>query len=59
MDEIPQAFVISRTASPYDSLLDSIGAFFAFAALWLWFRLRRAKLPAVEVPATESNSAAS
>jgi VanZ family protein len=41
MDEIHQAFVISRTASPYDSLLDSIGAFFAFAALWLWFRLRR------------------
>jgi VanZ family protein len=58
MDEIHQAFVISRTASPYDSLLDSIGAFFAFAALWLWFRLRRAKLPAVEVPAAESNSAA-
>jgi VanZ family protein len=41
MDEIHQAFVISRTASPYDSLLDSIGAFFAFAALYLWFRLRR------------------
>jgi len=41
MDEIHQAFVISRTASPYDSLLDSIGAFFAFAALWLWFRWRR------------------
>ena len=41
MDEIHQAFVVSRTASPYDSLLDSIGAFFAFAVLWLWFRLRR------------------
>jgi VanZ family protein len=41
MDEIHQAFVASRTASPYDSLLDSIGAFFACAALWLWFRLRR------------------
>lgn len=41
LDEVHQAFVASRTASPYDSLLDSIGAFFAFAALWLWFRLRR------------------
>ena len=42
LDEIHQAFVASRTASAYDSLLDSIGAFFAIAALWLWFRLRRA-----------------
>ena len=41
MDEIHQAFVASRTASPYDSLLDSVGAFFAFAALYFWFRLRR------------------
>jgi len=41
LDEIHQAFVTSRTASPYDSLLDSIGAFVAFALLWLWFRRRR------------------
>jgi VanZ family protein len=41
MDEIHQAFVASRTASPYDSLLDSIGAFFAFAALYFWFRFHR------------------
>ena len=41
LDEIHQAFVASRTASPYDSLLDSIGAFFAFVALWVWFRFRR------------------
>jgi len=40
LDEIHQAFVASRTASAYDSLLDSTGAFFAFAALWLWFRFR-------------------
>jgi VanZ family protein len=46
LDEIHQAFVASRTASPYDSLLDSIGAFFAIAALWFWFRFRRTKLPA-------------
>jgi VanZ family protein len=41
LDEIHQAFVASRGASPYDSLLDSIGAFFAFLALFAWFRLRR------------------
>jgi len=40
LDEIHQAFVASRTASAYDSLLDSVGAFVAFAALWLWFRWR-------------------
>lgn len=45
LDEIHQAFVASRTASPYDSLLDSIGALFAFLALWLWFRLRREARP--------------
>jgi VanZ family protein len=42
LDEIHQAFVASRTASAYDSLLDSIGAFFAFAALFLWFRFHKA-----------------
>lgn len=41
LDEVHQAFVASRTASPYDSLLDSIGAFFAFAAVSIWFRLRK------------------
>jgi VanZ family protein len=53
LDEIHQAFVASRTASPYDSLLDSIGAFFAVAVLWLWFRLRPSP------PAAESAAAAS
>jgi VanZ family protein len=43
LDEIHQAFVASRTASAYDSLLDSAGAFAAFALLWLWFRLPRAQ----------------
>jgi len=43
LDEIHQAFVASRTASAYDSLLDSIGAFFAIVFLFLWFRLRQAK----------------
>ena len=40
LDEIHQAFVASRTASPYDSLLDSIGAFAAFVVLWMWSRRR-------------------
>jgi VanZ family protein len=40
LDEIHQAFVASRQASPYDSLLDSAGAFFAMAIAWLWFRRR-------------------
>jgi VanZ family protein len=38
LDEIHQAFVASRTASPYDSLLDSMGALAAFGVLWAWFR---------------------
>ena len=42
LDEIHQAFVASRTASAYDSLLDSTGAFAAFAVLWLWFRFLKA-----------------
>jgi VanZ family protein len=41
LDEIHQAFVASRQASPYDSLLDSIGAFAAVVVLWVWFRRRR------------------
>lgn len=43
LDEIHQAFIASRTASAYDSLLDSVGAVFAIAFLFLWFRLRAAK----------------
>lgn len=43
LDEIHQAFVASRTASPYDSLIDSIGAAFAMVVLLLCFRLRAAR----------------
>jgi VanZ family protein len=50
LDEIHQAFVASRTASPYDSLLDSIGAFAAFATLWMWFRWRRSAREAELAP---------
>jgi VanZ family protein len=41
LDEIHQAFVASRQASPYDSLLDSVGAFVAFGVIWLWFHFNR------------------
>jgi VanZ family protein len=41
LDEIHQAFIHSRTASPWDSLLDSSAAFLAVLALYLWFRLRK------------------
>lgn len=51
LDEIHQAFVASRTASPYDSLLDSIGALFAIAAIYLWFRLRRPQSHSLQEPA--------
>jgi len=40
-DEFHQSFVASRTASPYDSLLDTTGAFVALVVLWFWFRPRR------------------
>lgn len=43
LDEIHQAFVVSRTASAWDSLLDSSGAFVAFAALWLWFQRKKTR----------------
>ena len=58
MDEVHQAFVISRTASPYDSLLDSFGAFVAIAAVWVWYRLGPsqppAETPSIAVPTSES-----
>jgi VanZ family protein len=38
LDEFHQSFVPSRTASPWDSLLDTIGAVFAQGVLWCWFR---------------------
>jgi len=40
LDEIHQAFVASRTASPWDSFLDSIGASVAFVLVFLFYRLR-------------------
>jgi len=40
LDEIHQAFVISRTASPWDSFLDSIGASVASILVFLFYRFR-------------------
>jgi VanZ family protein len=53
LDEIHQAFVASRQASPYDSLLDSIGAFAAFGVLWMWFRRPRSA-GEVEIAASDA-----
>jgi len=51
LDEIHQAFVASRTASAWDSLLDSGGAFVASAAIWFWYRTRKSvSKPSNEVP---------
>ena len=44
LDEVHQAFVNSRTASPWDSLLDTVGAFVASVVLYMWFRFRGTKL---------------
>lgn len=41
LDEIHQSFVASRTASPWDSLLDSTGALVALFVLFLFYRLFR------------------
>jgi VanZ family protein len=41
LDEVHQSFVASRTASPWDSLLDSTGALLALAFLYVFFRLFR------------------
>jgi VanZ family protein len=40
LDEFHQSFVPSRTASPWDSLLDTTGAATAQVLLWLWSRFR-------------------
>jgi VanZ family protein len=40
LDEFHQSFVPSRTASSWDSLLDTTGAATAQVLLWLWFRFR-------------------
>lgn len=51
LDEVHQAFVADRTASPWDSLLDSSAAFAAMAVYWLWTLLRIRPPAAQELPA--------
>jgi VanZ family protein len=48
LDEIHQAFVASRTASPYDSLLDSAGAAVAIVVSFFWFQFRKGKIASAE-----------
>jgi VanZ family protein len=48
LDELHQMFVASRTASAYDSLLDTTGALMAVAVLRVWFRLRETRATGVE-----------
>jgi len=45
LDEIHQSFVASRTASAWDSLLDSTGAFFALLVLFVFYRVFRRSRP--------------
>ena len=54
LDEIHQAFVISRTASPWDSLLDSVGAFVAAFVVFLWYFLLRNRPTRTPTPAPDS-----
>jgi len=49
LDEVHQAFVASRTASPYDSLLDSIGALFAVIVIWIYFNFPKRPQPSPHV----------
>ncbi len=45
LDEVHQSFVASRTASPWDSLLDSTGGLAAMMCCWLWYRRRASRQP--------------
>jgi VanZ family protein len=38
-DEFHQSYVPSRTASPWDALLDTFGATAGQVVLWIWYRL--------------------
>ncbi len=41
LDEIHQSFVASRTASPWDSMIDSVGALIALFVVFLFYRFFR------------------
>jgi len=55
-DEFHQSFVPSRTASPWDALLDTAGASVAQVVLWLWHLLRVRDSKANLTPSTESHA---
>jgi VanZ family protein len=55
-DEFHQSFVPSRTASPWDAMLDTLGASAAQIFLWLWHLSRVRDTSANKNPSTESNA---
>jgi VanZ family protein len=55
-DEFHQSFVPSRTASPWDALLDTAGASAAQVVLWLWHFSRARDSGAIATPSTESHA---
>jgi VanZ family protein len=54
LDEFHQSFVPSRTASPWDALLDTVGASTGQVFLWLWHLLHVRESSADTIPNTES-----
>ena len=54
LDEFHQSFVPSRTASPWDALLDTVGALSAQVFLWLWLVSRERGTSAKTIPSAES-----
>lgn len=56
LDEFHQSFVPSRTASPWDAMLDTVGASVAQVVLWLWHFSRVREASANATPKTESRA---
>jgi VanZ family protein len=55
-DEFHQSFVSSRTASPWDALLDTVGAAAAQIVMWLWHFSHARDTTANTNPKTESHA---
>jgi VanZ family protein len=56
LDEFHQSFVPSRTASPWDALLDTVGASAAQIFLWIWHVSRMRAASAQTIPGAESRA---
>jgi len=56
LDEFHQSFVPSRTASPWDAMLDTVGASAAQVFLWLWHLSRARDSGANTTPNIESHA---